>query len=150
MKELDPFGARFDVERTAASAAARAFATELERTLATLDTAQYEAVEVIQFQALAFAGATVGGETSIRKVPPGAQSAEELAELGAFEKPVERIARYEAETIDTLRTYVAHGDVDDVARLADERFEIGERDPHDVAEKLIESLEQYADEWGDA
>lgn len=129
---------------------AQALAHELERTLATLDTSTHEAVEVIQLVAIEVGAAAVGGETMIRLVEQGEPSAAELREQGLFPQPVHRIVRYDAETIDTLRTYVDVGEKEDVERLVNERFEIGGRDPGVVADRLIESLERHGDEWGDA
>lgn len=139
------------IEQTAASAAARAFARRLERAVATLDTSKYEAVEVIQLAAAPTGiGSRIGSAPSIRFVDPGEPSARDLADRGAFDMPVYRVARYDADMIDELRTYVEQGTADDVARLVDERYDIGDRDPVDVAETLIETLEEYADAWGEA
>lgn len=90
---------------------ARAFARELEYTIATLDTSTYEAVEVIQLVAVEVGAAAVGGETLIRLVEQGEDSGEAIRDAGLFPQPVHRIVRYDAETIDTLRTYV---DVDEL------------------------------------
>lgn len=119
---------------------ATAFATQLERTLAELDTAQYEAVEVIQ--PVVIPGSGIGGPPVIRLVEPGEPPAEELT----FEQPIARIARYEAEQIDELRTYVEDGSRDDVVRYVERELadQIGDRDPETVADLLISSLEGEA------
>lgn len=143
LRDLDRVGTHFDTEKTAASAHARAFAGQLEHAIATLDTSKYEALEVIQFAAIEWRSLSVGGHMMIRRVESGAPSAEELAELGYFDKPVTRVARYDADDLERLRTYVEQGDADDVARLVDEHFDVGDRDPRDVAETLIESLEKH-------
>lgn len=147
-KDLDRFGRDFSSDRTAASAVARSFAISLERTLATLDTSRYEAVEVIQ--PVAIPGTSIGGPPEIRLVESGEPGAEELAEQGYFDSPIARVVRYEAEDIDALRTYVDEGEQRDVERFVAEHFDVGDHDVATVAERLISSLEKHADERGEA
>lgn len=140
--DLDPYGRALST--TSASVQTAAFAAELNRTLATLDTSRYEAVEVIQPRAVP--GLPVGGQPQIRLVEQGEPPARELID----EQRVARIVRYDAEDVDRLRTYVEEGSRDDVVRFVERELDVGKHDPETAADRLIRSLEEPGVGEGDA
>lgn len=140
------FSSREYLEDAAASAAAFAFAKQLERTIATLDTSRYSAVEVLTPR-ISIGAAQVGGQPTIRLVEEGEPFAEELIEQGVI--PPHRIERYDADEIETMRTY-AHAALDrdelgPLERFVDERLDVPDDDVTDVAKKIARSIREHAD-----
>lgn len=141
---------------TAAAARARAFAARLERTIATLDTSQYEAVEVITPRQSIGLGSpelspTVQGQPVIRRVEQGEPYAEELLE-GAGKRV--KIERYSADEIEEMRTYAQEArDREDLApleRFVDRQLDaVDDEDVTAVAKRILESLRQHGDGFDD-
>lgn len=134
------------IQQRAHAARARAFSKTLERTIATLDTARYEAVEVITPQRQTGFGVPVQGKPEIRLVEQGAPYAEELVERGALAESI-TITRYDADDVETMRTYAqeaaAREELAVLERFVARNFDLPDEQVSGVAERIHESLRRY-------
>lgn len=137
------------IENAVGAARAMAFNRELERTIATLDTSRYCAVEVI-YPSVPTGLGPIRAQPQIRLVEEGEPYAEDLIESGAIDGSILEIERYSADGVEELRTYAREAinrrELAVLERFVARKLDVPDDRVTETAERILRSLRQHGPE----